>query len=99
MQTQIQTPTNDAVRAAKADDIRSKYTPEQLIYIKKNAPRVLAERSLYRFAQEAWSVIDPAPFIGGGFAMEAVCEHLQACSDGYIRNLIINIPPRFSKST
>jgi predicted phage terminase large subunit-like protein len=57
------------------------------------------ERSLYDFAQGAWSVIDPAPFIGGGFSMQAVCDHLQACADGNIRNLIINIPPRFSKST
>ena len=57
------------------------------------------QRSLYRFTQEAWHVIDPAPFVGGGFAMQAVCDHLQACADGTIRNLIINIPPRFSKST
>ena len=57
------------------------------------------EGSLYNFAQDAWHVIDPSPFIGGGFSMQAVCEHLQACADGYIRNLIINIPPRFSKST
>jgi predicted phage terminase large subunit-like protein len=57
------------------------------------------ERSLYEFAKEAWHVIDPAEFIGGGFAMQAVCDHLQACADGNIRNLIINIPPRFSKST
>jgi hypothetical protein len=57
------------------------------------------ERSLYDFTKEAWHVIDPAPFVGGGFSMQAVCDHLQACADGNIRNLIINIPPRFSKST
>jgi predicted phage terminase large subunit-like protein len=57
------------------------------------------ERSLYEFTMKAWHVIDPAPFVGGGFAMQAVCDHLQACADGHIRNLIINIPPRFSKST
>ena len=65
----------------------------------KNRQRRELENSLYDFAQSAWSVIDPAPFIGGGFAMQAVCDHLQSCVDGHIRNLIINIPPRFSKST
>ena len=86
-------------RTSKVEQLRAKYTPEQLAYIAANASRVLAERSLYKFAQQAWHVIDPAPFIGGGFAMQAVCDHLEACADGHIRNLIINIPPRFSKST
>ena len=67
--------------------------------LRKKRYRRGLESSLYDFARDAWHVIDPAPFIGGGFAMQAVCEHLQSCADGYIRNLIINIPPRFSKST
>ena len=57
------------------------------------------EESLYNFTQRAWREIDSAPFAEGGFALQAICEHLQACVDGYIRNLIINVPPRFSKST
>lgn len=57
------------------------------------------ERSLYEFAAAAWSSIDPAPFVHGGFVLQAICEHLEACVDGEIRNLIINVPPRFSKST
>ena len=78
---------------------KRRLTKEQAAYILANAPTNLAERNLYKFAQLAWKVVDPAPFIGGGFAMQAVCEHLEACADGHIRNLIINIPPRFSKST
>ena len=57
------------------------------------------ERSLYDFTVAAWSSIDPAPFVHGGFVLQAICEHLEACVDGEIRNLIINVPPRFSKST
>ena len=53
------------------------------------------EESLYNFTQRAWREIDSAPFAEGGFALQAICEHLQACADGYIRNLIINVPPRF----
>lgn len=57
------------------------------------------EKSLYEFTVAAWRHVDSAPFAHGGFALQAVCEHLEACVDGHIRNLIINIPPRFSKST
>jgi len=78
---------------------KRKFTKEQLAYILAHAPTNMAERSLYKFAEFAWSTIDPAPFVGGGFAMQAVCDHLEACANGHIRNLIINIPPRFSKST
>lgn len=78
---------------------KRKFTREQLAYILAHGPTNMAERSLYKFAQLAWNTIDPAPFIGGGFAMQAVCDHLEACANGHIRNLIINIPPRFSKST
>jgi predicted phage terminase large subunit-like protein len=57
------------------------------------------EDDLYAFVEAAWPAIDSANFAQGGYAIQAVCEHLQACCDGHIRNLLINIPPRFSKST
>ena len=60
--------------------------------------RVDLEMSLYDFCQEAWPTVDSATFVGGGYAIQAVCEHLEACADGGIRNLLINIPHRFSKS-
>ena len=60
--------------------------------------RVKCERSLYNFLVHGWKYIDPASF-QDGMPIEAVAEHLQAVSDGQIRNLIINIPPRCCKST
>ena len=56
------------------------------------------EESLYTFLQSGWRFIDPAPFTPG-WPLEAVCEHLEAVADGEIKRLIINIPPRCSKST
>jgi predicted phage terminase large subunit-like protein len=54
---------------------------------------------LYSFMRYFWPVVDSAEFVEGGFAIQAVCEHLTSMVDGTgIRNLIINIPPRFSKS-
>ena len=56
------------------------------------------EESLYMFLRNAWKWVDPSPFVEG-WPIEAVAEHLQAVCDGEIRRLIINIPPRCSKST
>lgn len=61
--------------------------------------RNLYEGSLYAFVCDAWHVIAPGtPFVGG-WHMEAICQHLEALYSGGIRNLIVNIPPRLSKST
>jgi predicted phage terminase large subunit-like protein len=60
--------------------------------------RVEYEDSLYAFLMAAWRMIDPSPW-KGGWPIEAVAEHLQAVVDGEIRNLLINIPPRCSKSS
>lgn len=57
-----------------------------------------SEESLYEFLSQSWRYIDSAPFTPG-MPIEAVCRHLQAVKDGYIRRLIINIPPRCAKSS
>jgi predicted phage terminase large subunit-like protein len=59
--------------------------------------RADCEDSLYVFLKNAWHVFDPAPWVDG-WCVEAIAEHLQAVVDGEIRRLIINIPPRCSKS-
>ena len=60
--------------------------------------REQCEESLYAFLKKGWKYIDPAPFVGG-WHLEAIAEHLQAVTDGQIRRLIINVPPRTSKSS
>jgi predicted phage terminase large subunit-like protein len=50
------------------------------------------------FIKGAWHVVEPAtPYIHG-WHLDAISEHLTAISRGEIRNLIINIPPRYMKS-
>jgi len=56
------------------------------------------ESSLYTFLMHAWRFIDPAPF-KPGWVIDALAEHLEAVVDGEIRRLLINIPPRCSKSS
>ena len=57
-----------------------------------------ARRSLHEFVRQAWPVLEPeTPFVEG-MHVRAVCDHLQAVSEGRIRNLIVNIPPGHAKS-
>jgi predicted phage terminase large subunit-like protein len=51
------------------------------------------------FIEPAWRVVEPATTFVGGYHVDAIAEHLQAISDGQLQNLIINIPPRHTKST
>lgn len=46
-----------------------------------------------------WSVVEPRRPLKWSWYLDAICDHLQAISEGKIRNLVINIPPRFLKST
>ena len=55
-------------------------------------------RSLKTFAKCVWHIIEPTPFIDG-MPIDAMVEHLEAVSRGEIRKLLINIPPRHTKST
>jgi predicted phage terminase large subunit-like protein len=60
--------------------------------------RELCERSLYRFAREAWHVLEPGrPFVEGKH-LKVICQRLEAVSAGYIRKLVINVPPRHTKT-
>lgn len=55
-------------------------------------------RSLKYFAVDAWSIIEPIRFVDG-WVVDCLCEHLEAVTSGQIRKLLINVPPRHSKSS
>lgn len=58
----------------------------------------LAKRSLAAFAQQAWHVLEPATDLKWGWALDAICEHLEAVSRGDIKRLLMNVPPGSMKS-
>ena len=60
--------------------------------------REQCERSLAQFLRESWEHFDPSPY-SHGWHIDAICEHLEAVSSGQIRRLLINIPPRFAKTS
>ncbi len=58
----------------------------------------LAEESLGSYTRLLWPVIEPGRELIGGWAMDAIDEHLEAVTAGHIRRLLINVPPGFRKS-
>ena len=56
-----------------------------------------ARLSLKEFVIQAWRILESKKFVGG-IHVDAICSHLQAVSEGQIQNLIINVPPRHTKS-
>lgn len=50
------------------------------------------------FAKAAWHLVEPSTELKWGWALDAVCEHLEAVHYGQIKNLLINIPPGCMKS-
>ena len=56
-------------------------------------------RHLDRFFQRAWRIVEGNRPLVWGRHLGAICEHLEAVTLGQIKDLIINVPPKHSKST
>lgn len=54
--------------------------------------------SLRYFVEQAWPHVDSSPFMAN-WAIDSVCDHLEAVAMGHIPRLLINIPPRCAKTT
>ena len=53
---------------------------------------------LLEFVKFFWHVLEPqTPFVEG-WALKAICSHLEAVTRGEINRLLINVPPGFMKS-
>lgn len=56
-------------------------------------------RSFRLFVPAAWSILEPGVSFVPGWHIDAISEHLQAVSDGQIKRLLVNMPPRHAKSS
>lgn len=64
-----------------------------------NAERIRARCDrLLGFVQEAWHILEPNAVFVNNWHIEAICEHLEAVTDGRITRLLVNVPPGSSKS-
>jgi predicted phage terminase large subunit-like protein len=53
---------------------------------------------LLAFVRYFWDVLEPETPLVEGWAMDAICQHLEAVTLGKITRLLINVPPGFSKT-
>lgn len=60
--------------------------------------RADCQESLLAFTKRHWSALEPGRALVEGWALEAICEHLEAITAGDINRLLINVPPGFMKS-
>lgn len=58
----------------------------------------MARRSLAEFVRQAWHVVEPGLDLAWNWHIDAICQHLEAVTDGRIRRLLINVPPGHMKS-
>lgn len=62
------------------------------------AERILCSRSLAYFARRAWPILEPATPLKWGWALDAICQHLEAVTFGDVLRLLMNVPPGTMKS-
>jgi phage terminase large subunit-like protein len=60
--------------------------------------RARCERRFINFVQEAWHILEPAAQFVHSWHIDAICDHLEAVTDGGINRLLINVPPGAMKS-
>lgn len=77
------------------EELFSGYQPPEIL---RSLDKIDGEESLKGFMRLMWPIVEPVrPFIDG-WPLGAVCEHLQAVTDGEIKRLLINIFPGSTKS-
>lgn len=97
--------TNQArVEAAAHNFLASSEGKPQAAEFSRNIERELTQmqaemlrRDLRRFMRAAWNLVEPKAFVPN-WHLDAVCDHLAYVTFGDIRNLMINQPPRTTKS-
>jgi len=60
--------------------------------------RVDSEQSLGAFIKLSWKILEPGRDFVSSWHIDAVCEHLEAVSNGQLNRLLINVPPGCMKS-
>ena len=72
-----------------------KHNPRQFL---DALDKLEAEDSLLNFMRLGWAALEPGVEFVPNYAVEAICDHLQAVTRGEIRRLLMNVPPGTSKS-
>lgn len=86
------------MRAIRAEKERRRAEAERE-RIAKDAERIRARcQTLEGFIQEFWSILEPKKELRFGWALRAMCKHLEAVTAGKIQFLMMTVPPGMMKS-
>jgi len=66
--------------------------------LREERKRQAGRGGLLHFVRYFWHILEPSTKFVEGWALEAICEHLEAVTRGEINRLLINVPPGFMKS-
>lgn len=80
---------------AHVDPVKAIKAAQELL--RRRDVRRKCER-LHGFIETFWRVLEPGVEFKTGWALEAICEHLEAVTYGHIKRLVINVPPGMMKS-
>ena len=73
-------------------------SPAELLARRRDIERAYCAASLAGFVHRAWPVLEPGQPLRWGWALDAMCAHLEAVADGRLTRLLINVPPGMAKS-
>lgn len=60
--------------------------------------RRIARRNLSPFVRQVFKTVDPGSTYSHNWHIDLICDYLEAVTRREIKNLVINVPPRFLKS-
>src|ERR1700686_1176523 len=61
--------------------------------------RIYLRNNLRLYIREAWHVVEPSTVFLENWHIDLIAEYLEAVTAGQIKRLLINMPPRYAKST
>src|SRR6202162_1189171 len=61
--------------------------------------RIYLRNNLRLYIREAWHVVEPSTVYLENWHIDLIAEYLEAVTAGQIKRLLINMPPRYAKST
>jgi predicted phage terminase large subunit-like protein len=78
---------------------REQHEREQRRRLETERDAIIAKcATLHGFIEEFWYVLEPARPFKSGWAIQAMCQHLEAVTFGWILRLLITVPPGMMKS-
>ena len=61
--------------------------------------RIMLRNDLRLYIRQAWHVVEPSTVYLENWHIDLIAEYLEAVTAGQIKRLLINMPPRYAKST